>query len=543
MLSIQRGLRDIFDLNIGTRDMHLSKKILASYYQELNKEILAAILRANVIHVDETSVKLRKTVGYIWVICSATDVCYLFRDSREGSFLKDLLGSYEGTLVSDFFTAYDSLKCRQQKCLIHLMRDINDDLRRHPYDQEMRSIAEPFAKILKDIILTIDQYGLRRWHLHKYAKAAERMCTALSKRHFESACASKYQSRFQKYGDRLFTFLNYDGIPWNNNNAEHAVHRFARLRQISDGMFTRTSLEQLMVLLSVLETCAYRGVNSLKFLLSGKRHLRDLESCEYRGGTNLAKVALGKQKGDSGFDPGRHTPLSLQAPLDVPAGRRYKRAVASDAAGLGEHDAPSEYERSRPRIVFLDKLLPNIFDGFRSSFSGLRYRVVLWPDLWPVRLRRIALERAMMAFVYILRRETRHRPLILSVKNVRFSTPDPTLGLVGSYVAMSLSDGGRHEGHQRPSREDPIPSGLKKEISLSQACKSARRLGGAASVKVFRTGRKTVTTIVTTFIPKYVPKPHAVRGAPPRKTKRRLRGAKPALRPTAAQLARPRPLA
>ena len=29
---------------------------------------------------------------------------------------------------------------------------------------------------------------------------------------------------------RLFTFLAYDGIPWNNNNAEHAIKAFARLR-------------------------------------------------------------------------------------------------------------------------------------------------------------------------------------------------------------------------------------------------------------------------------------------------------------------------
>jgi len=261
MLSVHRGLKDIFDLKIPSRKVYGFKAVLASYYKELSNEILSSILTANVIHIDETSVKLRKTVGYIWIICSANNVFYLFRDSREGSFLKDLLGTYEGTLVSDFFTAYDSLKCRQQKCLVHLMRDINDDLRRNPYDQEMRSIAEPFAKLLKDIILTIDRYGLRRLHLHKYAKSAERICTGIAERHFTSVCAEKYQGRFAKYGDRLFTFLDHDGIPWNNNNAEHAVHHFAKIRRIADGTFTQSSVEQLLVLLSVLETCVYRRVN------------------------------------------------------------------------------------------------------------------------------------------------------------------------------------------------------------------------------------------------------------------------------------------
>jgi hypothetical protein len=127
-----------------------------------------------------------------------------------------------------------------------------------------------------------------------------------------------------------------------------------------------------------------------------------------------------------------------------------------------------------------------------------------------VELRQIDLEDTMMTFIYILRRETRQRPLILSAKNFRFDRPDPVLGLAGRYVAVSLSDGGRLQPLQRPSREDPIPTGLEKEISLSQACIRARMLGGAASVKLARTGRKSLTTVITTFIPQYVSKPNPI---------------------------------
>ena len=123
--------------------MYQFKSTLGSYYNELGREILETVLNSNVIHIDETPVKLRKTIGYVWVISSESEVCYLFRGSQEGSFLQDLLVTYEGILVSDFFTGYDSFKCGQQKCLVHLMRDINDDLRKNPYDQEMRTVAEP----------------------------------------------------------------------------------------------------------------------------------------------------------------------------------------------------------------------------------------------------------------------------------------------------------------------------------------------------------------------------------------------------------------
>ena len=39
----------------------------------------------------------------------------------------------------------------------------------------------------------------------------------------------KYKKRFQKKsGEKLFTFLDHDGVPWNNTNAEHAIQRFAK---------------------------------------------------------------------------------------------------------------------------------------------------------------------------------------------------------------------------------------------------------------------------------------------------------------------------
>ena len=53
-----------------------------------------------------------------------------------------LLKDFRGVLVSDFYAVYDAFKCPQQKCLIHLMRDINDDMHRYPYDEELRMIAQ-----------------------------------------------------------------------------------------------------------------------------------------------------------------------------------------------------------------------------------------------------------------------------------------------------------------------------------------------------------------------------------------------------------------
>ena len=63
-------------------------------------------------------------------------------------------------LVSDFFLGYDSLKCSQQKCLVHLMRDFNDGLLADPLDQELKELGQRFGHLLQAIIATIDRFGL-----------------------------------------------------------------------------------------------------------------------------------------------------------------------------------------------------------------------------------------------------------------------------------------------------------------------------------------------------------------------------------------------
>jgi len=54
-----------------------------------------------------------------------------------------MLDGFGGVLVSDFYSAYDSAKCAQQKCLIHLARDINDDLFHSPFDEGLKGLSGP----------------------------------------------------------------------------------------------------------------------------------------------------------------------------------------------------------------------------------------------------------------------------------------------------------------------------------------------------------------------------------------------------------------
>jgi len=120
------------------------------------------------------------------------DVAYYFyRNSREGAFLQSMLGQYSGILVTDFFTAYDSVGCRQQKCLIHLIREINDEMLKATYDEELKDIGSRFSHLLRVIVSAIDDYGLKRRHLKKYKGQASSFVEWVGNGAFKSRAAQK----------------------------------------------------------------------------------------------------------------------------------------------------------------------------------------------------------------------------------------------------------------------------------------------------------------------------------------------------------------
>jgi hypothetical protein len=148
------------------------------------------------------------------------------------------------------------------------MRDINDDLYKHPFNHEMKEIGTQFGEVLRPIIESVDRFGLKARYLRKHQPAVNKFYQTLSRQDYQTEVAAGYVRRFEKNRARLFTFLDHDGIPWNNNNAEHAIKAFVRLRNVIGGTSTAKDLREYLVLLSVCETCKCKGVSFLDFLLS-----------------------------------------------------------------------------------------------------------------------------------------------------------------------------------------------------------------------------------------------------------------------------------
>jgi transposase len=270
---VQKNLSRFFGLDVPEYTLRFIREIAAKHYEVTYESILRHLVTGSLLHIDETGVSIRGKPAYVWVFTNLNDVAYQYAEGREGTFLHEMLKDFKGILVTDFYGVYDSLACDQQKCLVHLMRDLNDSVLGHPYDEVLKAIVREFAALLKPIIETIDRRGLKRRFLGKHRAEVKRFYRKLGQLDCRTEPAIKCRLRFEKNRDKLFTFLSHDDVPWNNNNAEHAVRAFGQLRDIVRGSFTPASARDYLILLSICQTCKYTGVDFLDFLRSGEKDI------------------------------------------------------------------------------------------------------------------------------------------------------------------------------------------------------------------------------------------------------------------------------
>ena len=262
-------LNDLFALRISDAFVTRITFWAADRYKDTYSRMKDKLRRGPLIHADETKVTVRDNTGYVWAFTNLDEAIYVFTPTREGNVLEDMLDGFTGVLISDFYTAYDSANCLQQKCLIHLVRDVNNDLFHCPFDEELKQLAQRLVAVLKPIIETIDKFGLKVYHLKRHKKEVARYFHYLGRQTYESEMARKYQKRILKYKHKLFVFLDHDGVPWNNNNAEHAIKEFASRRRIIGGASTERGLRNYLIFLSIYHTCRLRQLSFLRFLRSG----------------------------------------------------------------------------------------------------------------------------------------------------------------------------------------------------------------------------------------------------------------------------------
>src|SRR5215211_7594934 len=148
-------VQDMFNEDISDPLIIQCLQEVARYHSHTEKAIFGSILASPFLHIDETQVNIDDVNQYIWVFTDGKHVVFKYTETREADFLHEFLDDYPGILISDFFPRYDSLKCRHQKCLVHLIRDMNNDLWASPFDSEYAAFVVEVKNLLVPIMEAI----------------------------------------------------------------------------------------------------------------------------------------------------------------------------------------------------------------------------------------------------------------------------------------------------------------------------------------------------------------------------------------------------
>lgn len=198
-------MQDIFHVRVSHRVMQVFQSKFIQKYYSAYEEIKSMLIGGALIHADETIGGLKDlSNGYVWVFSNMESALYMYKPNRQADFLLDLLRNFKGVLITDFYAGYDAIQCPQQKCLVHLMRDINEDLLKNQLNQEFIGFAADFGHLLRNILETVNKYGLKKRNLSKHKKEIQNYFSKISIAEFDTELTISYQKRLVKNKGKAF---------------------------------------------------------------------------------------------------------------------------------------------------------------------------------------------------------------------------------------------------------------------------------------------------------------------------------------------------
>src|SRR5262249_12893224 len=80
--SVTSHIVKLFDISLWGDKIYMFKAETAETYRNVYDEILKSLCKGTLLHVDETSVSVRGTNGYVWALTNMEEVAYLYTPTR-----------------------------------------------------------------------------------------------------------------------------------------------------------------------------------------------------------------------------------------------------------------------------------------------------------------------------------------------------------------------------------------------------------------------------------------------------------------------------
>ncbi len=215
--------------------------------------IAATLPSQEVLHGDETGWKMDGARWYLWCFCNRHLIYYHASHSRGAQVAKDLLGEdFAGILIADFYAAYNFI-ARTQRCLVHLLRDIHDELKISPDDNALCQLKDGIKSIIEEgLKIKALPPSIQRTKKRTQVDDTLEELTLLESTNHKTNTLIK---RITKYNEHLLRFIDNQAVEFHNNRAERAIRPAVITRKTTFGNRTPMGAYNFALLASVIETC------------------------------------------------------------------------------------------------------------------------------------------------------------------------------------------------------------------------------------------------------------------------------------------------
>lgn len=268
-------LRDLCGLSVSHGALVKQVRRLGSWLGDSRQAIEARLRSGPHVHADETGWRVDGVNHWLWALTSPQCTLYRVERHRNSDVVRAVLGErYAGHVVSDFLPTYNKLPYKSQKCVPHLLRDIERTRRRSP-----PFAATSFCKKLKRAAGDLLRLK-RRWDElgdDAYCMRASRLADRLDNlagAESDDPDVRRLADRLKRHAGGLAEFLLVKDLPGDNNPAERAIRPGVIIRKISGGHRGASTATAAATVMSVLRTVRQQGRNliaTLKHLV--QRHL------------------------------------------------------------------------------------------------------------------------------------------------------------------------------------------------------------------------------------------------------------------------------
>lgn len=229
-------------------------------------QILKAVRASPHLHMDETGWKISGTNHWLWAAVNERLAYYQIAESRGAKIPKSILPKdYGGILVTDFYSAYNRLPGKKQKCLVHLMREMRA-LSLKDQSEAFLKHHKQLKRILRDALrLRENQGGFKASVLKRRIQFLKKRLFLWSCRDYRNKNLKRLAKRFLTHWLHLLTFLEHPEISFNNNLAERMIRPHVILRNRSFQNRSPEGAKAHEVLMSLLHTLQLQGKDTLSF--------------------------------------------------------------------------------------------------------------------------------------------------------------------------------------------------------------------------------------------------------------------------------------